>query len=58
MCLAIPLMITEINGKKVATMLDLREELYHFQSGDTVEIKYKRGKNYKMTKVKLSDATL
>ena len=46
--------IMEINGKKVTTMLDLREELYHFQSGDTVEIKYKRGKNYKLTSVKLS----
>lgn len=50
--------IMEINGKKVTTMLDLREELYHFQSGDTVEIKYKRGKTYKITKIKLTDATL
>lgn len=49
--------IMEINGKKITTMLDLREELYHFQSGDTVEIKYKRGKNYKITKVKLATAS-
>ena len=47
--------IMEINGKKVETMLDLREELYHFQSGDTVEIRYKRSKNYKITKIKLSN---
>lgn len=47
--------IMEINGKKITTMLDLREELYNFQSGDTVKIKYKRGKNYKITDVKLSN---
>lgn len=47
--------ITEVNGKKVETMLDLREELYHFQSGDTIEIKYKRGKNYKITNATLAN---
>ncbi len=47
--------IMEVNGKKVTTMLDLREELYHFQSGDTVEMKYKRGENYRIAKIKLAD---
>lgn len=47
--------IMEVNGKKVSTMLDLREELYRFQSGDTVEIKYKRGKNYKIATIKLTN---
>ncbi len=47
--------IIEINQKKVKTMLDLREELYKFQSGDVVEIKLKRGKSTEKVKVTLAN---
>ncbi len=34
--------LLEINQKKISTMLQLREELYKYQRGDTVAIKYSR----------------
>ncbi len=47
--------ITQINDKKVKTMLDLREELYQFQSGDEVTLTLKRDGAVKKIKVRLAD---
>ncbi len=45
--------ITEINDRRVNTMLELREELYKFQRGDIVTIKYVRNKKTRTATVKL-----
>lgn len=45
--------ITEINQKKVSTMLQLREELYKYQSGNSVKIKYIRHNKINSVTVKL-----
>lgn len=48
--------LTEVNGKKVDTMLSLREELYKFQSGDIVKISIIRQGLQKTVSVRLSES--
>ena len=46
--------IISINNVDVNTMLELREELYRHNVGDTVEIKYLRNQKYGIAKVTLA----
>jgi len=45
--------IYEVAGEKVTTMAEFRYELYKHRPGDTIEIKYYRGKDKKTAKVTL-----
>lgn len=46
--------VCEIAGETVSTKAQFRYELYKHQPGDTIEIKYYRGKDKKTTKITLS----
>ena len=46
--------IYEVSGEKVDTKAQFRYELYKHQPGDTIEIKYYRGKDKKTTKITLT----
>ncbi|GCF93760.1 serine protease [Enterococcus florum] len=46
--------ITEIDGKKVTTGVELQSELYNHKVGDTIEITYYRGDDKRTAKVELS----
>ena len=46
--------IYEVSGEKVDTKAQFRYELYKHQPGDTIEIKYYRGKDKKNTKITLT----
>lgn len=48
--------IIAVNGQKTNTMVSLREELYRFQSGDTIEIDYIRSGNRRKAYVRLASA--
>ncbi len=45
--------ITKINGKAISTLLDMRVELYNFQSGDVIEFEIDRDSNIFVTQVTL-----
>jgi len=47
--------IISINGIKVNTMLELREELYRHSGGDNIEIEYLRGKKRYFAKITLGE---
>lgn len=49
--------IIDVNGTEVDSMLGLREELYKFQEGDIVEIKFMRRGTQKEAEVRLSAST-
>ena len=48
--------IVSINGKKIDTMLSLREELYRRQGGETVEIEFIRKGSVRRVEVMLATA--
>lgn len=48
--------IVEINGKKIDTMLSLREELYKRQAGETVQIDFLRNNSKRTVEVMLATA--
>lgn len=48
--------IMEINGKKIDTMLSLREELYKRQGGETVEVEFIRNNSVRKVEIMLATA--
>lgn len=46
--------ITEIDGKKVASISDLQSVLYKHKKGDTIKITFYRGKDKKTVDIQLT----